>query len=59
MIDRRQLLASTAALAVAGHAPLALAADKPAIKVGSVLAMTGIGAVYGILYNAALKNGGR
>ena len=55
MIDRRQLLASTAALAVAGHAPLALAADKPAIKVGSVLAMTGIGAVYGILYNAALK----
>ena len=55
MFDRRQLLASTAALAVAGHAPLALAADKPPIKVGSVLAMTGIGAVYGVLYNAALK----
>ena len=48
MIDRRQLLASTAALAVAGHAPLALAAGKPPIKVGSILAMTGIGAVYGL-----------
>ena len=55
MFNRRQLLASTAAIAVSGHAPLAFAADKPAIKVGSILAMTGIGSVYGILYNAALK----
>ncbi len=55
MIDRRQLLASTAALAVSGHAPVAFAADKPPIKIGSILAMTGIGSVYGILYNAALK----
>ena len=55
MFDRRQLLASTAALAVAGHAPLALAAGKPPIKIGASLAMTGIGSVYGILYNAALK----
>jgi branched-chain amino acid transport system substrate-binding protein len=55
MFDRRQLLASTAALAVSGHAPLAFAADKPPIKIGSILAMTGIGSVYGVLYNAALK----
>ena len=55
MIDRRQLLASTAALAVFGSTPAAFAADKPAIKISSVLAMTGIGSVYGILYNAALQ----
>ncbi len=55
MFNRRQLLASTAAIAVSGHTPLAFAADKPAIKIGSILAMTGIGSVYGILYNAALK----
>ena len=54
MFDRRQLLAGTAAIAVAGRMPLALAADKPPVKFGSILAMTGIGAVYGVLYNAAL-----
>ena len=54
MLDRRKLLATSAALAVAGRAPLAFAADKPPVKIGSILAMTGIGAVYGVLYNAAL-----
>ncbi len=55
MLDRRQLLASTAAIAASGFAPMALAADKPPIKIGAILAMTGIGAVYGVLYNAALQ----
>jgi hypothetical protein len=55
MFDRRQLLRTTAAFAVSGPAPRALAAEKPSIKVGTILPLTGPAADNGVLYNAALK----
>ena len=55
MLNRRQLLASTAALALGGPAPCAFAADKPPIKIGAILPMTGPSADHGSLYNVALK----
>ena len=55
MLNRRQLLASIAPFAVGAPALLALADNKPPIRIGAVLPMTGPAADYGVLYNAALK----
>ena len=55
MFDRRQLLVTTAAFAIDGAAPRALAAEKPSIKIGAILPMTGASADHGSLYNVALK----